>query len=157
MTPEFTNARWFKSSASSVTGCVEVAHLPNGLVALRDSKDVSKYLRGFSSCSDRGCIALLVAVGAVVAAEAAYVLNTLWVKDRGGKTLVIVSSVVLVLAIGVSRLYLGVHYFSDVVGGYAAGLVWLAACISGVEIARRRAALIAAAGLDVASQASVRT
>ena len=42
MTPEFTNASWFKSSASSVTGCVEVAHLPNGLVALRDSKDVSK-------------------------------------------------------------------------------------------------------------------
>ena len=42
MTPEFTNARWFKSSASSVTGCVEVAQLPNGLVALRDSKDVSK-------------------------------------------------------------------------------------------------------------------
>ncbi len=35
-----------------------------------DSKDVSKYLRGFSSCSDRGCIALLVAVGAVVAGTA---------------------------------------------------------------------------------------
>jgi hypothetical protein len=42
MTPDFTGARWFKSSASSVTGCVEVAHLPDGLVALRDSKDVSK-------------------------------------------------------------------------------------------------------------------
>ena len=42
MTPDFSNASWFKSSASSVTGCVEVAHLPNGLVALRDSKDVSR-------------------------------------------------------------------------------------------------------------------
>jgi hypothetical protein len=42
MTPDFTGARWFKSSASSVTGCVEVAQLPDGLVALRDSKDVSK-------------------------------------------------------------------------------------------------------------------
>jgi Domain of unknown function (DUF397) len=42
MTPDFTNARWFKSSASSVTGCVEVAHLPSGLVAVRDSKDISK-------------------------------------------------------------------------------------------------------------------
>jgi hypothetical protein len=42
MATDYTNARWFKSSASSVTGCVEVAHLPNGLVALRDSKDVSK-------------------------------------------------------------------------------------------------------------------
>jgi undecaprenyl-diphosphatase len=43
----------------------------------------------------------------------------------------------LILAIGVSRLYLGVHYFSDVVGGYAAGVLWLSACISGVEVARR--------------------
>jgi membrane-associated phospholipid phosphatase len=42
---------------------------------------------------------------------------------------------VVVIAIGLSRLYLGVHYFSDVVGGYAVGLVWLAACISGIEIA----------------------
>jgi uncharacterized protein DUF397 len=42
MTPDFKNACWFKSSASSVTGCVEVAHLPDGLVALCDSKDISK-------------------------------------------------------------------------------------------------------------------
>ena len=39
----------------------------------------------------------------------------------------------LVTAIGVSRLYLGVHYFSDVVGGYAAGIVWLMVCVSGAE------------------------
>ncbi|HEY5987305.1 MAG TPA: DUF397 domain-containing protein, partial [Streptosporangiaceae bacterium] len=39
MTPEASNIDWFKSSASSVTGCVEVAHLPGGLVGLRDSKD----------------------------------------------------------------------------------------------------------------------
>ena len=43
----------------------------------------------------------------------------------------------LIVAIGFSRLYLGVHYFSDVVGGYAAGLLWLSACISGLEVARR--------------------
>jgi undecaprenyl-diphosphatase len=45
--------------------------------------------------------------------------------------------VTLVLLIGLSRMYLGVHYFSDVVGGYAAGMVWLAACITGLEVARR--------------------
>lgn len=48
---------------------------------------------------------------------------------------VIAAAALLVLAIGCSRLYLGVHYFSDVVAGYAAGLVWLTACTSGVEVA----------------------
>jgi undecaprenyl-diphosphatase len=35
--------------------------------------------------------------------------------------------------IGLSRIYLGVHYFSDVVAGYAAGLGWASVCMSGVE------------------------
>lgn len=34
--------RWFKSSASSAAGCVEIAHLPEGGVAVRDSKDRGK-------------------------------------------------------------------------------------------------------------------
>jgi len=42
----------------------------------------------------------------------------------------------LFIAIGFSRLSRGVHYFSDVVGGYAAGVLWLSACISGLEVAR---------------------
>jgi undecaprenyl-diphosphatase len=44
------------------------------------------------------------------------------------------------VAMGFSRLYLGVHYLSDVAGGFAAGTVWLSACISGLEIARQRRA-----------------
>lgn len=31
----------------------------------------------------------------------------------------------LILLIGLSRLYLGAHYFSDVVGGYLLGAIWL--------------------------------
>jgi Domain of unknown function (DUF397) len=42
MTPDLTGLRWFKSSASSTNGCVEVAHLPDGGVAVRDTKDRGK-------------------------------------------------------------------------------------------------------------------
>ena len=34
--------RWFKSSASAAGNCVEVAHLPSGGVAVRDTKDRAK-------------------------------------------------------------------------------------------------------------------
>jgi hypothetical protein len=33
---------WFKSSFSAAGNCVEVAHLPSGEVAVRDSKDRAK-------------------------------------------------------------------------------------------------------------------
>lgn len=32
---------------------------------------------------------------------------------------------ILIVLIGISRLYLGEHYFSDVIAGYAIGLIWL--------------------------------
>lgn len=68
----------------------------------------------------------------------AYLLVTLWEPGKRFRSLIIAVAAVLVLAIGLSRLYLGVHYFSDVIGGFAAGAVWLVSCISGVEIARRQ-------------------
>ncbi len=43
----------------------------------------------------------------------------------------------LILLIGFSRIYLGVHYFSDVVAGFAAGGVWLSTCITAMEFVRR--------------------
>jgi undecaprenyl-diphosphatase len=38
-----------------------------------------------------------------------------------------------VLMIGASRVYLGVHYLSDVAGGFVAGLAWIGICITGTE------------------------
>ncbi len=67
----------------------------------------------------------------------AYVLVVLWIHPRRTQLSVVLGAALLIVAIGLSRLYLGVHYFSDVVGGYAAGLLWLSACISGLEVARR--------------------
>ena len=42
MDTDLNDLRWFKSSASSAAGCVEIAHLPDGGVAVRDSKDRGK-------------------------------------------------------------------------------------------------------------------
>jgi len=53
------------------------------------------------------------------------------------RTAVVFGIALLVLLIGLSRMYLGVHYFSDVVAGYAAGGVWLSALITGAETIRR--------------------
>lgn len=45
------------------------------------------------------------------------------------KTLTILILGLLILAIGVSRIYLGVHYPSDIAGGYIAGFIWVIFCI----------------------------
>lgn len=68
----------------------------------------------------------------------AYLLVAFWAPARRHRVLVGVSAALLVLAIGISRLYLVVHYLSDVIAGFAAGLVWLAACVTAVEIALRQ-------------------
>lgn len=44
--------------------------------------------------------------------------------------------VLVVVVIGVSRIYLGVHYPSDVLGGFIAGGFWLIGCILGLEAIR---------------------
>jgi undecaprenyl-diphosphatase len=60
-------------------------------------------------------------------------------RGRTVRVMVIVLATMLILLIGISRLYLGVHYLTDVLGGYAAGGAWLSACVTGTDIARRRA------------------
>ncbi len=56
--------------------------------------------------------------------------------NRGARWLAIAGAAFLIFMIGLSRIYLGVHYFSDVLGGYIAAAVWLSACITGMEALR---------------------
>ena len=41
-----------------------------------------------------------------------------------------------ILLIGFSRPFLGVHYLSDILGGYALGAAWLAVAVAMIEDAR---------------------
>lgn len=50
---------------------------------------------------------------------------------------IIASAAAIVMVVGASRIFLYYHYFSDVVGGFAAGLAWLTVCITTRELAMR--------------------
>lgn len=77
---------------------------------------------GFSFPSGHSMISL-VFYGMVAYLAMGYVKNNNW------KGLLIVGICVICALIGFSRLYLGVHYLTDVLAGWAAGGLWLAACI----------------------------
>lgn len=47
-------------------------------------------------------------------------------RDRLQRLLLCAAFSAVILLIGLSRIYLGVHYASDVIGGFCASLIWLA-------------------------------
>jgi membrane-associated phospholipid phosphatase len=55
------------------------------------------------------------------------------------RALLLGATALLVIAIGFSRLYLGVHFLSDVLAGYAAGAAWLAFLYVVLEVRARYA------------------
>ena len=55
----------------------------------------------------------------------------LWrhIPTRMGRSILIILSAIMIFMIGISRVYLGVHYPSDIIGGYFASGFWLATAI----------------------------
>lgn len=65
-----------------------------------------------------------------------YLLLEHW-RGAGQRVGLIAGSLLLILGIGLSRIYLGVHYPSDVLAGYLVGAVWLLAVMAADWTLRR--------------------
>jgi undecaprenyl-diphosphatase len=60
-------------------------------------------------------------------------------KSRGKRAAIWAVAAVATLTIGLSRVYLGVHYPSDVLAGYSAAVIWVASVAAGYHVWLRRA------------------
>ncbi|HEX9107415.1 MAG TPA: phosphatase PAP2 family protein [Longimicrobiales bacterium] len=76
------------------------------------------------------------AMSSMAAYGAIALLVTRLEESQRARLLTWVLAAALVIVIGASRVYLGVHYPSDVLGGYAAGLAWVAFAAAGMSALR---------------------
>jgi undecaprenyl-diphosphatase len=68
------------------------------------------------------------------------VLTAAHVKSRGPRVTLLFCLCACILLVGFSRMYLGAHYLSDVLGAATMGVAWLALCVTAVDTLRRRRA-----------------
>jgi membrane-associated phospholipid phosphatase len=61
-------------------------------------------------------------------------------SNRRRRAAIVLLIALVVAGVGLSRIYLRAHWFSDVIGGYSVGLAWLCFCLGGLEMRRRRKA-----------------
>ena len=73
---------------------------------------------------------------AVVYATIAYLAARLQ-RRRWTRAVTLLVAAIFIVAISLSRLYLGVHYPTDVAAGIAAGLAWAAFCMAVLEAVQR--------------------
>lgn len=58
-------------------------------------------------------------------------------KNKLTKTILIISIIITILLIGFSRIYLGVHYLSDVIGGFLLSIIYLMIYIKIINIEKK--------------------
>jgi undecaprenyl-diphosphatase len=68
-----------------------------------------------------------------------FVAIIVWqVRDWRLRALAIAATALIIALICFSRIYLGLHYLSDVTAGFLAGVVWFGACLFAVAALRHR-------------------
>jgi len=65
---------------------------------------------------------------------------TVRIRSRAARAAVWAVATILAVAVGFSRVYLGVHYPTDVLAGYAAAVIWVGTVHSVYEFLQRRRA-----------------
>ncbi|MCL5942617.1 MAG: bifunctional DedA family/phosphatase PAP2 family protein [Actinobacteria bacterium] len=79
--------------------------------------------------------------GHATAAVALYLplglLAASWVRHWENRVYVLLGAAAVVVLVGFSRLYLGVHYLTDVLAGYAVGAFWTTICITAATVLAR--------------------
>lgn len=66
-------------------------------------------------------------------------LLTARMDNQRSRLIIWISSALIVFSIGLSRIYLGVHYTTDVLAGFAAALIWIAVIrFSEMQLMRRK-------------------
>lgn len=64
------------------------------------------------------------------------------IERRAQRVYLLAAAAMLVVAIGMSRIFLGVHWPTDVLAGWTVGAAWAMTCAMVMEALRRRRLLV---------------
>lgn len=116
-----------KLVAMSLTGVILGGVLMSNVLKIafaRPRPDLVEHLdRTFTSSFPSGHAMLGVVVWMSLAA-----LAVRYLRSRAANIFILTAAFALAILIGVSRVYLGVHWPSDVLAGWFAGFAWIGAC-----------------------------
>lgn len=89
--------------------------------------EVSSYVAGGWSFPSGHATGVMATYGMI-----AFLIAWCW-PGRWYTYLAIAAMAAIILMVGLSRMLLGVHYFTDVLAGYLLGLTWVSLCVAVIE------------------------